>query len=64
MQESLQSDILKAEGSSSMINVWTSCLNRTRETVETFDENMFEIKHIKFLNEIYAGIFENMTYVC
>jgi len=49
---------------SSANNVWTSTLKRTIETVESFDEQMFEITHIKFLNEIYAGICENLTYVC
>ena len=49
-------------GCSTKTNVWTSTLNRTIETVESFDDNLFDVKHIRFLNEIYAGTMENLTY--
>ncbi|KAJ3007626.1 hypothetical protein HKX48_009012, partial [Thoreauomyces humboldtii] len=46
----------------SALSVWTSTLRRTYETVEDFDDRDYDLKRIKFLNEIYAGICENMTY--
>ncbi|RUO95651.1 histidine phosphatase superfamily [Jimgerdemannia flammicorona] len=42
--------------------VWTSMLKRTVETVEEFDAAEYDIKHIRFLNEIYSGICEGLTY--
>ncbi|KAF8949051.1 hypothetical protein BGZ46_005209, partial [Entomortierella lignicola] len=36
------------------VAVWTSMLARTKETVEEFDPKEYDIKHIRFLNEIYA----------
>ncbi|RIA85423.1 6-phosphofructo-2-kinase-domain-containing protein [Glomus cerebriforme] len=42
--------------------VWTSILKRTVETAENFDPKEFDIMHIRFLNEIYAGLCEEMTY--
>ncbi|CAJ0825753.1 5407_t:CDS:10 [Entrophospora sp. SA101] len=42
--------------------VWTSLLKRTIQTVENFDTKEFCIMHIRFLNEIYAGHCEEMTY--
>jgi hypothetical protein len=30
-------------------------LTRTKETVEEFDPKEYDIKHMRFLNEIYAG---------
>ncbi|KAG0294791.1 hypothetical protein BGZ98_001636 [Dissophora globulifera] len=44
------------------VAVWTSMLTRTKETVEQFDPNVYDIKHIRFLNEIYAGICEGLSY--
>ncbi|GJJ73120.1 hypothetical protein EMPS_05478 [Entomortierella parvispora] len=44
------------------LSVWTSMLTRTKETVEEFDPKEYDIKHIRFLNEIYAGICEELTY--
>ncbi|KAF9344022.1 hypothetical protein BGX26_004903, partial [Mortierella sp. AD094] len=38
------------------VAVWTSMLTRTKETVEEFDPKEYDIKHIRFLNEIYAGM--------
>lgn len=37
------------------VAVWTSMLTRTKETVEEFDPKEYDIKHMRFLNEIYAG---------
>ncbi|KAJ1944273.1 6-phosphofructo-2-kinase [Linderina pennispora] len=42
--------------------VWTSMLRRTMETAEHFDATQYRIKHIRSLNEIYAGKCEGMTY--
>ncbi|CAO3564094.1 unnamed protein product [Mortierella alpina] len=44
------------------VAVWTSMLTRTKETVEEFDPKEYDIKHIRFLNEIYAGICEGLSY--
>ncbi|KAG0256507.1 hypothetical protein BG011_004455 [Mortierella polycephala] len=44
------------------VAVWTSMLTRTKETVEQFDPKEYDIKHIRFLNEIYAGICEGLSY--
>ncbi|KAF9345149.1 hypothetical protein BGX34_004988 [Mortierella sp. NVP85] len=44
------------------VAVWTSMLTRTKETVEEFDPKEYDIKHMRFLNEIYAGICEGLTY--
>ncbi|KAJ3184285.1 hypothetical protein HDU87_005132 [Geranomyces variabilis] len=47
----------------SPLAIWTSTLQRTYQTVEQLDESgEYDVKRIKFLNEIYAGICENMTY--
>ncbi|RKP39390.1 6-phosphofructo-2-kinase-domain-containing protein [Dimargaris cristalligena] len=43
-------------------SVWTSMLRRTIETVEQFDPVAYDIRHIRALNEIYAGSCEGMTY--
>ncbi|KAF9430416.1 hypothetical protein BGZ94_006986 [Podila epigama] len=44
------------------VAVWTSMLKRTRETVEGFDPVEYDIKEMRLLNEIYAGICEGLTY--
>ncbi|KAJ3291588.1 hypothetical protein HK104_005958 [Borealophlyctis nickersoniae] len=44
------------------LSVWTSALRRTIESADYFDEQYYEVKKIKALNEIYAGQCENMTY--
>ncbi|KAJ3148643.1 hypothetical protein HDU86_007398 [Geranomyces michiganensis] len=47
----------------SSLAIWTSTLQRTYQTVEQLDESgEYDVKRIKFLNEIYAGICEDMTY--
>lgn len=55
-------DNFGTEGHNRVVNVWTSTLRRTIDTAEDFDDSLFDIKHIKFLNEIYAGVFESFTY--
>ena len=46
----------------SPLSIWTSNLRRSRETAESFDQR-FNIKSVRFLNEIYSGVYENMTMV-
>ncbi|KAI8379109.1 6-phosphofructo-2-kinase-domain-containing protein [Radiomyces spectabilis] len=48
--------------SNSQFTIWTSMLRRTKETVENFDPDEYDIKHIRFLNEINSGSREGMTY--
>lgn len=43
------------------LKVYTSVLNRTKETSEIISKN-FPTKHLKILNEINAGICEGLTY--
>ncbi|KAI8914146.1 6-phosphofructo-2-kinase-domain-containing protein [Gorgonomyces haynaldii] len=42
--------------------VWTSCLQRAMEVGDRFDPKETSVTNIKFLNEIYSGQFEGMTY--
>ncbi|RPB26398.1 bifunctional 6-phosphofructo-2-kinase/fructose-2,6-bisphosphate 2-phosphatase [Terfezia boudieri ATCC MYA-4762] len=42
--------------------VWTSMLNRSIETAKYFDEEEYDIKEMRMLNELSAGIAEGMTY--
>ena len=42
--------------------VWTSMLKRSIETAKHFDEEEFDIKEMKMLDEINAGLFEGCTY--
>ncbi|CAO3695677.1 unnamed protein product [Umbelopsis ramanniana] len=42
--------------------IWTSMLQRAVQTVETFNPAEYDIKHIRFLNEIYSGLREGMSY--
>ncbi|KAG0347780.1 hypothetical protein BG004_006952, partial [Podila humilis] len=44
------------------IAVWTSMLRRTKQTAEGFDPVEYDIKEMRLLNEIYAGICEELTY--
>ncbi|KAI8993698.1 6-phosphofructo-2-kinase-domain-containing protein [Pilobolus umbonatus] len=46
----------------SQFTVWTSMLERSMQTAEAFDPEDYDIKHIRFLNEINSGICEGMTY--
>lgn len=40
----------------SQFNVWTSMLKRSTETAEFFDPDDYDVKHIRFLNEINSGV--------
>lgn len=42
--------------------VWTSMLQRAVETARYFDENDFDLKEMRMLNEIDAGICDGMSY--
>lgn len=42
--------------------VWTSMLKRSIETGEPFSEDIFDVKEMRMLNELGAGICDGMTY--
>ncbi|KAI9803942.1 MAG: hypothetical protein M1833_000223 [Piccolia ochrophora] len=42
--------------------VWTSMLSRSIQTAQYFDEEEFELKQMKMLDELNAGDMEGMTY--
>ncbi|KAG8526253.1 uncharacterized protein KY384_000246 [Bacidia gigantensis] len=42
--------------------VWTSMLKRSIQTAQYFDEEEFEIKQMRMLDELNAGIMEGLTY--
>ncbi|EHY61305.1 6-phosphofructo-2-kinase [Exophiala dermatitidis] len=42
--------------------VWTSMLKRSIETSQFFDEDEFDIKQMRMLDELNAGVMEGMTY--
>lgn len=42
--------------------VWTSMLQRAVDTAKYFDENEFDLKEMRMLNEIDAGVCDGMTY--
>lgn len=42
--------------------VWTSMLKRSVQTAQYFDEEDFDIKQMKMLDELNAGIMEGLTY--
>lgn len=42
--------------------VWTSMLRRSIDTAKHFDEDIFDIKEMRMLNELGAGICDGMTY--
>jgi 6-phosphofructo-2-kinase len=42
--------------------VWTSMLKRSVETAECFDEEVYDLKEMRMLNELNAGIAEGLTY--
>ncbi|RCH99486.1 hypothetical protein CU097_011088 [Rhizopus azygosporus] len=48
--------------SNSQFTIWTSMLKRSMQTAEAFDPDEYDIKHIRFLNEINSGSREGMTY--
>lgn len=51
-----------SEHSSKNFCVWTSMLRRSIDTAQYFDEDDFDIKQMKMLDELNAGIMEGMTY--
>ncbi|KAI8337008.1 6-phosphofructo-2-kinase-domain-containing protein [Chlamydoabsidia padenii] len=48
--------------SNSQFTVWTSMLRRSTETAANFSAEDYDIKHIRYLNEINSGERERMTY--
>jgi 6-phosphofructo-2-kinase len=42
--------------------VWTSMLKRSIETAQFFNEDDFDVKQMRMLNELNAGEFDGMTY--
>ncbi|MCJ1403193.1 hypothetical protein MMC11_006416 [Xylographa trunciseda] len=42
--------------------VWTSMLKRSIQTAQYFDEEEFEVKQMRMLDELNAGAMEGMTY--
>ncbi|KAI9591325.1 6-phosphofructo-2-kinase-domain-containing protein [Syncephalis fuscata] len=48
--------------SSNILHVWTSCMKRTIQTAQNFKDSNYDMQHFKFLNEIYAGDCEGLTY--
>lgn len=42
--------------------VWTSMLQRSIQTAQYFDEEEFDIKEMRMLNELSAGVAEGKTY--
>ncbi|PWW76736.1 bifunctional 6-phosphofructo-2-kinase/fructose-2,6-bisphosphate 2-phosphatase [Tuber magnatum] len=42
--------------------VWTSMLARSIETAQFFDEEEYDIKEMRMLNELNAGVAEGLTY--
>ena len=42
--------------------VWTSMLKRSIQTAQYFDEEEFDVKQMKMLDELNAGIMEGLTY--
>ncbi|KAH9274206.1 hypothetical protein BSLG_002125 [Batrachochytrium salamandrivorans] len=44
------------------LSVFTSTLQRTMAVADYFDQDEYEINNVRFLNEIYAGSLEGLTY--
>ncbi|KKK15503.1 hypothetical protein P175DRAFT_0438375 [Aspergillus ochraceoroseus IBT 24754] len=42
--------------------VWCSMMQRTVQTVDYFNEDEYDVKQMKMLDELYAGKMEGMTY--
>ncbi|KAL4885986.1 6-phosphofructo-2-kinase-domain-containing protein [Aspergillus karnatakaensis] len=42
--------------------VWSSMMQRTVQTVEHFNEDEYDVKQMKMLDELYAGEMEGLTY--
>ncbi|KAL9548376.1 hypothetical protein PS6_006638 [Mucor atramentarius] len=45
-----------AQFCNSQFTVWTSMLQRSMQTAEHFDPDDYDVKHIRFLNEINSGV--------
>lgn len=43
-------------------SVWTSSLMRSKQTAKDFDEDVYDVKEFKIMDEIDSGICENLTY--
>ncbi|KAI9020664.1 6-phosphofructo-2-kinase-domain-containing protein [Phycomyces nitens] len=59
-QEEVRAKVRAA--SNSQFTVWTSMLKRSTETGAAFDPDEYDVKHIRFLNEINSGCCEGLTY--
>jgi 6-phosphofructo-2-kinase len=44
--------------------VWTSMLKRSIDTAQFFDEEEYDIKQMRMLDELNAGVMEGLTYSC
>ncbi|PLB45397.1 bifunctional 6-phosphofructo-2-kinase/fructose-2,6-bisphosphate 2-phosphatase [Aspergillus steynii IBT 23096] len=42
--------------------VWSSMMQRSVQTVDYFNEDDYDVKQMKMLDELYAGMMEGMTY--
>ena len=42
--------------------VWTSMLKRSIQSAEFFSEEVYDVKQMRMLNELYAGSMEGLTY--
>ncbi|KAB8069586.1 bifunctional 6-phosphofructo-2-kinase/fructose-2,6-bisphosphate 2-phosphatase, partial [Aspergillus leporis] len=42
--------------------VWSSMMQRTIQTVDSFNEDEYDVKQMKMLDELHAGKMEGMTY--
>lgn len=51
-----------AQFCNSQFTVWTSMLQRSMQTAEYFDPDDYDVKHIRFLNEINSGVSD--WYLC
>ncbi|KAL6720126.1 6-phosphofructo-2-kinase [Lecanora helva] len=52
-----------SEGAETMnFCVWTSMLKRSIQTAQYFDEEEFDVKQMKMLDELNSGIMEGLTY--
>ncbi|GAN02663.1 6-phosphofructo-2-kinase [Mucor ambiguus] len=45
-----------AQYCNSQFTIWTSMLQRSMQTAEHFDPDDYDVKHIRFLNEINSGV--------
>jgi 6-phosphofructo-2-kinase len=53
---------VSADGQERNFCVWTSMLRRSIQTSEYFNDDDFEVKQMRMLNELYSGSLEGMTY--